>query len=243
VTARGLRAVIADDEPLARRVIRDLLVAEDDVTVIAEARTGRDTVEAIRAGAPDLLFLDIDMPDLDGFGVLEAIGVRDVPHTVFVTAYDEFAVRAFEQDALDYLVKPFTDDRFRKTLARARRRLARPCLERVPVIVGRRTRWVDLADVQWIEADDYCARLYAPDGVHLVRLSLATLERRVDPAQFLRVHRGALVNRAAVRCLTRERGGAHALMLVTGARVPVSERRLRTVTDWMSRGAAPAPAR
>ncbi len=252
MTRRTWRTIIADDEPLARQVIRELLAAEEDVTVIAEARTGPETVEAVRSNDADLLFLDIDMPDLGGFGVLEAIPAAKRPHTIFVTAYDEFAVQAFEEEALDYLVKPFTDERFRKTLARARRHLMRAgetaepvasaaFLERLPVMVGRRTHWVDLADVRWIEADDYYARLHADGGVHLVRITLAALERRLDPDAFVRVHRGALVNRAAVSCLTRERSGARALVLVTGTHVAVSERRVREVSDWLARAAPRGP--
>jgi two-component system LytT family response regulator len=242
---RVWRAVIADDEPLARRVIRDLLATESDVAVVAEARSGRDAVDAIRSTKPDLLFIDIAMPELDGFAVLEAIPPAMRPHSIFVTAYDEFAVRAFEQEALDYLVKPFTDDRFRKTLGRARRHLARaqdpvtsgPAaqLERLPVTVGRRTRWVDLADVTWIEADDYYARLHTRDAVHLVRITMADLERRLDPDGFVRVHRGALVNRRAVQCITRETSGGHALVLTTGVRVKVGGRRVREVTTWLTR--------
>ncbi len=248
---RKWRAVIADDEPLARRVIRDLLAAEADVSVVSEARSGRDAVEAIRSTKPDLLFIDVDMPDLDGFGVLEAIPSAVRPHSIFVTAYDEFAVRAFEEEALDYLVKPFTDERFRKTLDRARKHLARtevaqpgssaPYLDRLPVTIGRRTRWVDLADVAWIEADDYYARLRTRDAVHLVRITLANLEQRLDPNAFARVHRGALVNRAAVRRLARTASGAHVLVLSTGARVKVSGRRVRDVMDWLAaRAGSPA---
>lgn len=238
------RVVIADDEPLARRVIRDLIAAEPDVSVVGEARSGRGAIEAIRAAAPDLIFLDIDMPDLGGFDVLEALPPASRPHTIFVTAYDEFAVRAFEEEALDYLVKPFTDDRFRKTLARARKHLERArdaaaepssrYIDRLPVTVGRRTIWIDLADVSWIEADDYYARLHVGDAVHLVRITLAALERRLDPHAFVRVHRSALVNRAAVRCLTRDASGAHTIELANRARVKVSGRRAREVTNWLA---------
>ena len=234
-----MRAVIADDEPLARRVIRDLLADESDITIVGEARNGIETVAAIRASTPDLLFLDVGMPDLDGFGVLNAIEAGTQPHTIFVTAYDEFAVRAFEAEALDYLVKPFTDERFRKTLARVRQRLAqgatRGYVERIPVTVGRRTHWIDVASAHWIEADDYCARLHTAKGTYLARVSLAALERRLDAETFLRVHRGALVNRGSVKCLLRERGGAQVLVLVTGSHVPVSERRVRAVREWLAR--------
>ena len=251
MTPHRWRVVVADDEPLARRVIRELLAIEADVTIVAEARTGLEAVQAVRSSAPDLLFLDVEMPDLNGFDVLKAMPPAAQPHTIFVTAYDEFAVRAFEEDALDYLVKPFTDERFRKTLMRARRHFAGSAptadaaksagtLDRLPVMVGRRTSWVDLADVRWIEADDYYARLHTDAGVHLARIALGTLERRLDPDVFVRVHRRALVNRAAVRYLTRRRSGAHTVVLITGAHIPVSERRLRAVRDWLARRGATA---
>ncbi len=232
-----IRVLIANDEPLARRVVRDLVRGYHDMQVVAEARNGVETVTLIRAFQPDLLFLDVRMPDLDGFGVLDALAAADRPATIFVTAYDAFAVRAFEQEALDYLVKPFTDERFHRTVARARRRLRQPSggprppnsafPDRLLAGTGRRRVPVALASVVWIEASDYCARLHTRADSFLVRISLNQLERRLDPAAFVRVHRGAIVNLGFVQALLRGSASSHELLVEGGRRIPVSSRRLR----------------
>jgi two-component system LytT family response regulator len=250
-----IRALIADDEPLARNVVRGLLAAYADVDIVGESRNGVETLGAIRHLGPDLVFLDVQMPELDGFGVLRSLAGEVVPAVVFVTAYDDFAVRAFEEAALDYLVKPFTDERFHRTMARARRHLAgadggelarslaalvaridsragppaREYVQRMLVSSGNRSVSLRVGDVAWIEADDYYARLHTAGGSFLVRQSLSALEGQLDPAHFVRVHRGAIVNIEGVRELTRGDRGQLDVLLADGSRITVSERRRDSV--------------
>ncbi|HUQ83616.1 MAG TPA: LytTR family transcriptional regulator DNA-binding domain-containing protein [Gemmatimonadaceae bacterium] len=249
-----IRALIADDEPLARRTVRGLLEGYADVDVVGESRNGAETLGAIRRLAPDLVFLDVQMPELDGFGVLASLEAEVVPSVVFVTAYDDFAVRAFEEAALDYLVKPFTDERFHRTMARVRRQVSSgdgadltrtvmalveraaartpsrdSYLMRLLVSSGNRSTSVRMADVHWIEADDYYARLHTRDGSSLVRQSLTALESQLDPAGFVRVHRGAIVNIDQVRELVRDDQGRIDIVLRDGSRIGVSERRRESV--------------
>jgi two-component system, LytTR family, response regulator len=249
-----IRALIADDEPLARSVLRGLLGGYADVEVVGESRSGTETLGAIRRLTPDLVFLDVQMPDLDGFAVLSALDGEVVPAVVFVTAYEDFAVRAFEEAALDYLVKPFADDRFHKTMARARRHVAsgdtaslarslaalaervdmrsRPSyVERLLVSSGNRSVSLRVADVAWIEADDYYARLHTATGSFLIRQSLTALEGQLDPARFVRVHRMAIVNIDRIRELVRGDRGQIDLVLTDGSRIAVSERRRETVLE------------
>jgi two-component system LytT family response regulator len=210
-----IRAMIVDDEPLARRRIRDLLAAVPDVEVVAECANGRDAIQAIDASLPDLLFLDIQMPQIDGFEVLATIGVGRVPVVVFVTSYDQFALRAFEAQALDYLMKPFDDRRFDTTLRRARARLAdrqgadvdrrlrallddvhgnRGYLQRLAVPMGNRSVFIRAQEIDWIGAERNYIRVYAGGRGHLLRESLTRIEAELDPAMFCRIHRGIIVN-------------------------------------------------
>src|SRR5262245_40274522 len=247
-----IRAIIADDEPLARRGIRQLLERHTDITIVAETRNGQETVRALRELSPDLLFLDVQMPELDGFGVLREIGAKSMPGVIFVTAYDEFAVRAFEAHALDYLVKPLEVARFTEALEHMRERLrsakavdlsrnltallASRDQERARqrIVVPTRTGDLVIADdeIDWIEADDYYAAIHARQGRHLVRESLASLEQRLDGARFLRAHRSAIVNIDRVREL-RDEGGETMLLLCNGVRVPVSRRRRAQVAKLL----------
>src|SRR6266851_886563 len=239
-----IRAIIADDEPLARRVIRQMLVGHADISVIAEARNGHETVGALRELKPDLVFLDIQMPGLDGFEVLRTIGAKHMPVVIFVTAHDEFAVRAFDAHALDYLVKPVRQARFAEALERMRKRqrsegaleLSRKLSslletrdkERlkqrivVPTLTGQQI--IDAEEIDWIEADNYYAAIHARDRRHLVRESLASLALRLDATHFVRVHRSAIVNIDRVKEV-RNNGGEIVLLLEHGIFVPVSRRR------------------
>ena len=239
-----IRAIVADDEPLARRGIRQLLEPHPDITIVAETRNGQETVRALRQLAPDLLFLDVQMPELDGFGVLQAIGAKAMPAVIFVTAYDEFAVRAFEAHALDYLVKPLEIARFAEALDHMRERLRSAKAfdlsrklaallatrekerARQRIVVPTRTGDLVIADdeIDWIEADDYYAAIHARTGRHLIRESLASLEQRLDGVRFVRAHRSAIVNIHCVREV-REEKGETILLLHNGVRVPVSRRR------------------
>jgi two-component system, LytTR family, response regulator len=218
-----IRAVVADDEPLARRGVRQLVAPHADVAVVADARTGVEAVDVVRAHRPDLLFLDVQMPTLDAFGVLRALGPAAPPAVVFLTAHDEFAVRAFDAHAVDYLVKPIVEARFVEALARARERLrARRRAERLRVPTADGELLLDAAEIDWIEADDYYAAVHARGRRHLIRESLASLAERLDAWRFVRAHRSAIVNVDRVR---EVREGGTLLVLRDGTRVPVSRRR------------------
>jgi two-component system LytT family response regulator len=232
--------VIVDDEPLARRGVRQLLAAYPDIAVVGECRDGREAVRALAALKPDLIFLDIQMPGLDGFGVIRAHGVERMPAVVFVTAHDEFAVRAFEAQALDYLVKPLGEARFRTTVARVRERmrlasagdaskrlaalLAAAGEQRITVTTAAGELVIAANEVEWISAEDYYAGLHLRGTKHLVRESLASLETRLDARKFVRVHRGAIVRVDQIRELRPGVMGA-VVVLRDGTRVPVSRRR------------------
>lgn len=239
-----IRAIIADDEPLARRGVRQLLSPHRDIDVVAETRNGRETVLALRELKPELLFLDVQMPELDGFGVLREIGARHMPAVIFVTAYDEFAVRAFDAHALDYLVKPLEESRFAEALERMRewlrsskavdmsRKLSallearekEDARQRILVSTSTGDLLIDANEIDWIEADDYYAAIHAREGRHLIRESLASLEQRLDQGRFVRVHRSAIVNLDFVSEL-RHKDGETLLVLRSGVQVPVSRRR------------------
>jgi two-component system LytT family response regulator len=254
---REIRALIVDDEPLARRGIRQLLDREPDVVIIGEARNGREALRAMRAASLDLVFLDVQMPEVDGFGVLRAIGAERMPHVVFVTAFDEFAVRAFETHAIDYLVKPLREGRFAEAVQRVRDRMtsaeAVALSERLSALLvttdGDRTEplrrlvvptstgelVLDVDDVDWIEADDYYAAVHTRGRRHLIRESLSSLESRLDPARFVRVHRSAIVSLSRVREVRTDIPGDAALLLRDGTRVPVSRRRREQVLEHLRR--------
>lgn len=226
---RKTRVLIVDDEPLARDVIRGLLGRVDDVTVVGECGNGNHAIEAIRDLKPQLVFLDVQMPDLDGFGVLRALPADHQPVVILVTAYDEFAVKAFEAEALDFLVKPYTDDRFYQAFERARRRLTPIYRTRFLVSSGRRSVTLSASSVTWIAAEDYYARIYAGRVSHLLRESLASLERELDPHVFVRIHRSALVNISSISELRRGAAGRYTIVLTDGTRLEVSERRRAAV--------------
>ncbi|HEX2190946.1 MAG TPA: LytTR family DNA-binding domain-containing protein [Longimicrobiaceae bacterium] len=208
-----LRALIVDDEPLGRERVRQLLAAEEDVEVVGECGHGGEAVVAIEELAPDLVFLDVQMPELDGFGVVEAVGPERMPVTVFVTAYEEFALRAFEASALDYLLKPFDRARFRQALERVREQLRlrrdgelraqlstllaeirprRSHLERLVVRSGGRIRFVRVDEVDWFEAEGNYVRVHVGERSHLVRQTMSGLEAELDPARFVRIHRSTI---------------------------------------------------
>jgi two-component system, LytTR family, response regulator len=247
-----IRALIVDDEPLARRGVRQLLTAHPDMIVVGECRNGREALRAFDSLAPDLVFLDVQMPGLDGFGVLRARAGRRMPFIVFVTAYDDFAVQAFESHALDYLVKPLNVARFNDTLARVRERLRlvqageltakltallageagghittkqETAEQKVAVPTATGQLMLDVGEIDWIEARDYYAGVHAGGQRHLVRESLASLEKRLDPSRFVRVHRSALVQLNRIRELRTIGANDAAVILHDGTEIPVSRRR------------------
>lgn len=231
---RETRVLIVDDEPLARDVIRGLLGGVADVNVVGECGNGRHAIESIRDLEPHIVFLDIQMPDLDGFGVLGSPSIcpppsGHAPVVILVTAYDEFAVKAFEAEALDFLVKPFTDERFYQAFERARRRLTPTYRTRLLVSSGRRSLTVPVASVTWIAAEDYYARVHTGKTSHLLRETLATLEQELDPNAFVRIHRSALVNMASISQIHRGPDGRCTIALTDGTRLEVSERRRAAV--------------
>jgi two-component system, LytTR family, response regulator len=237
---RKIRAMIVDDEPLARRGIRAHLTEERDVEIIAECGDGREAVRLIRELEPDLVFLDVQMPELDGFGVLEAIAAERLPDFIFVTAYDKYALRAFEVHALDYLLKPFDAERFAKALGRARSQLERENLgeislrlqsliddlktnqkyaERLVVKAAGRIFFLGVGEIDWVEAADNYVRLHSGRDSHLVRETMSSLEKRLDPALFLRVHRSIIVNVRRIKELHPMFRGEYEIILQDGTRL------------------------
>ena len=250
-----LRALIVDDEPLARQRIRQLLQKSVDVEVVGECANGVEAVQAIEDLGPDLVFLDIQMPELDGFGVIEAVGADRMPATLFITAYDQHALRAFEVHALDYLLKPFDAARFHAALARARRwcargtggaqearpdlealmaglRKERPWLDRVLVKQGDRHLLVRVAAVQWIEAEDNYVRLHVEGTSHLLRQTMAGLLERLDPRLFRRIHRSAIVNLDFIREFQPWTSGDQLVIMRDGTRLTLSRTYRDQVGEW-----------
>ncbi|MGH7612417.1 MAG: LytR/AlgR family response regulator transcription factor [Gemmatimonadales bacterium] len=225
-----IRALIVDDEPLARRGIRQLLATYPDIVVVGECRDGPEAVRALASLKPDLVFLDIQMPGLDGIGVTRIHGVERMPVTVFVTAHDEFAVQAFEAQALDYLVKPLSEARFRVTISRVLERMRTRGRSRIAIQTGAGELLLDDGEIDWIEAQDDHAAIHAGANRYRVRQSLAAFESQLDPARFARVHRSAIVRLDHVRELkTDDAGGEAIVMLRDGTELPVSRRRLARI--------------
>jgi two-component system LytT family response regulator len=210
-----IRAVIVDDEPLARLRIADLLNATEDIDVIAQCANGGDAIRTIEETQPDLLFLDVQMPEIDGFDVLHAIGYGQVPVVIFVTAYDQFALRAFEAHAMDYLLKPFDDERFDAALQRARDRIGhrqngdvdrrllallkearvdRGYLQRLVVPSGHRSVFIRTEQIDWIEAERNYVRLHVGDRSYLLRENVSRIASALDPTVFCQIHRSTIVN-------------------------------------------------
>jgi two-component system, LytTR family, response regulator len=246
-----LRALIVDDELVARRRIRRLLTAEPDIVVAGECADGASAVNAIERERPDLVFLDIQMPELDGFGVLRRIDLRELPSIVFVTAYDRYALRAFDVHAIDYLLKPFTRERFRRALGRAREQIRRRSedpglsalaealrnppryLNRVGVRTSSRIVLVDLADVDWIEAADNYVRLHSQRREYLLRETLASLEQQLDPQRFARIHRSAIVQIDRIAELHPAKHGDMDVVLKTGEILTLSRTWRDAVAKWL----------
>jgi two-component system LytT family response regulator len=227
--AAMIRALVVDDESLARSNVTVLLRRDPDVDLVGECSSGIEALAQIRRMQPDLLFLDVQMPECDGFDVLELLGSAVPPAIVFVTAHDEYALRAFEAGALDYLLKPFDDARFRRALDRAKAALAhRPTRSRTSnrlVIKDRgEVLFIKVADIDWIEAANYYACLHVGARIHVLRRSLIELESDLDAAQFCRVHRAAIVNLERIRSLELKDDGEYEVVLETGARLRMSRR-------------------
>lgn len=238
----AIRALIVDDEPLARRTVRRLLAEHPDIEVIGECGDGASALTTILEQQPDLLFLDVQMPEMSGFDVIRRLGADRLPATVFVTAYDEYAVAAFDANAVDYLLKPIARQRFARALARARHDLAAQFsvekltsllaglqssaagnyLERIPVAEDGRILYVDADDVAWIGASGNYARLHAGARTFEVRETLTSLEAKLDPRHFARIHRSTIVNVRRVKEVQPWFHGHHVVILQTGERLRLS---------------------
>jgi two-component system LytT family response regulator len=250
---RPWRTIVVDDEPLARQTLRLLLAREPDFALVAECGHGADAIDAIRRERPDVLFLDVQMPEVDGFEVLRHLAPITVPAVIFVTAFDHYALRAFEQHALDYLLKPFSDERFADVIALTRARLrertvaamagrladllsARGSAPRQLVIRDSgRTLVLPCDDIIWIEAEDYCARIHLRGRTILVRDSLRALAHELDRNGFVRVHRSAIANVACIRELMPLASGDQRLTLDDGTVLKVSRTHRADVVKALER--------
>jgi len=247
-----IQTLIVDDEPLARERIRKLLAGAAGIEIVGECENGLEAVEAIRSKEPDLVFLDVQMPGLDGFGVLERLQGQRIPAVIFVTAHDQFALQAFEVHALDYLLKPFDRERFHRALDRARGRLGAGqdadvtqrigqllaelkgepmARDRLAVKTGGRVILLRIADIDWIEAADNYVSLHVGSDAHLHRETMSALESKLPAKQFMRISRSAIVNLEKIKELQPLFHGEYAVILRNGARLTLS----RTYRDRLQR--------
>jgi two-component system LytT family response regulator len=253
-----LKALIVDDEPPAREGLRLLLERDPNIEIAGECGDGQQAIALIQQVQPDLLFLDVQMPELDGFAVLERVGVAAMPLVIFVTAYDRYALQAFEVQALDYLLKPFSDERFFKALQRARTQLAQgrtqewrqrlsgllpqpqalpvaadasQRLERLLIKAGGRVSFLRVEEIDWIEAADYYVVLHVGAKTHLLRETIAKLAARLDEQKFLRIHRSTIVNLERVKHWQPQAAGEGFVTLHDGTRLQCSRRRRKAVEE------------
>jgi two-component system, LytTR family, response regulator len=239
-----ITALIVDDEPLARKFIRRMLEKHPSVEIVAECGNGKEAVTSILEVKPRLVFLDVQMPEMDGFTTLETLGAAALPLVVFVTAYEQYAIRAFEIYALDYLLKPFDQSRFDKAMARVKEKFAdraqvqteqkqitallenvarkSPYLERLVVKTGGRIIFLKTTEVDWIQADDKYAHLHTGNRSHLVRQTLGALEAQLDPQKFVRIHRSAIVNIERIKELQPMFTGEHTVVLENDTKLTLS---------------------
>jgi two-component system, LytTR family, response regulator len=224
-----IRTILVDDEPLARSNLAILLRNDPQIEIVGECSSGAEALAKIRAARPDLVFLDVQMPECDGFDVLELLGNDLPPAIIFVTAYDQYALRAFEAGALDYLLKPFDNNRFGRALERAKEKLAGgnnppTKLERLAIKGVGKVSFIKVSEIDWIGAADYYACLHVGTKTHLLRRSLSELEMELDPATFCRVHRSSIVNLERVRGLKLNGDGEYDVLLESGERLRLSRR-------------------
>lgn len=242
-----IRTLIADDEPAARAAIRTLLTPDADIEIVAESADGRSTLEAIRDGRPELLFLDIQMPELDGFAVLRQLDPAELPVVVFTTAYDRYALEAFEVHALDYLLKPFDDGRFHQAVTHAKAQVRQGrlgalsvqmldllggvdkvrsaqgrYLKRLVIKAGGRVTILPVPDIDWIEADGDHVKIHAGKHWHLLRETMKELESQFDPTRFVRIHRSTIVNVERIKELQPYFRGEYAVLLLDGTSLKLS---------------------
>ncbi len=249
-----IRSVLADDEVLARQKLRQLLREEPGIEIVGEGATASETIELVRTTAPELLFLDIRMPGMDGFDLIGELAGRtdcQMPHIVFTTAYDQYAVRAFEIHAADYLLKPFTAERLRSAVRRVQEQMN--AAEIQPAISnGHRSNasrytsrivfksrgcivFLPVSDIRWIGAEENYVRICTEKETHLLRETMAHMEERLDPQMFLRVHRSAIVNLQYVKEIRTDQSGDLTVQMVNGQKVPMSRGYRSRVSEWMAR--------
>jgi len=226
---KQLRALIVDDEPMGRNNLAILLRAHPEITVVGECGSGLDAVAEIRRVKPELVFLDVQMPECDGFDVLELLGKDVPPAVIFVTAYDAHALKAFEVGAVDYLLKPFDTDRFERTLLRVKDRLAVPvsstrARQSFVIKSAGRISFVQVDEIDWIEATDYYVSLHVRGETHLLRRSMAELAQKLDDSLFCRIHRSFIVRLDRVRRLQLNEAGEYDALLTDGTMLHVSRR-------------------
>lgn len=252
---KTIKAIVVDDEPIARRNLQALLENDPDIAVIGQCGSGAEAVRLIRKTPPDLLFLDVQMPEMDGFAVLKKIGRDHIPAIIFVTAHDQYAIKAFDAHALDYLLKPFSDERFAIALERAKAHihqrgaaeLSRKLRELLSVQSDSTTRFlikeanrvffVKADEIDWIEAADYYVNLHIGSKSHLLRETMSDLENQLDPNMFLRVHRSAIANLRQVKEIQTRPGGEYVVVLKDGTHLKLSRSRreqLETVLQRLS---------
>jgi two-component system LytT family response regulator len=263
-TKKKIRTIIVDDEPLARRNIRLLLKDDVEVEIIGEANSGHEALSLIRKHSPDLVFLDIQMPELDGFGVLENIEADHLPAIVFVTAFDQYALKAFEYHALDYLLKPFDDARFEKALAQAKLQIEQRELmdlsqrlvallegrEKLPLETNSKQEYVSRLliksagrvfflktdEIDYVQAEDYYVKLHVGRKGHLLRETMNEMEAKLDPAKFLRIHRSSIVNVDRIRELQQHFNGEYIVVLNEGTELKLSRSRREQLQTLLKSG-------
>jgi two-component system LytT family response regulator len=221
--------MVVDDEPLARSNLMVLLRRDAELEIVGECGSGMEALTKIRSAKPDLVFLDVEMPECDGFDVLEMLGGELPPTVVFVTAYDKYALRAFEAGALDYLLKPFDNARFERVLERAKERIAQGrsaprSRELLVVKSAGQVAFLKISEIDWIEAADYYSCLHVGAKSHLLRRSMAELEQELDEAVFCRIHRSTIVKLERVRSLKLNENGEYDVLLNDGSRLRLSRR-------------------
>jgi two-component system LytT family response regulator len=261
--AKKIRTLIVDDEPLARQNLRLLLKEDPEIEIIAECGSGQEAVKIIEAQSPDLLFLDIQMPEMNGFDVLERIDTNSIPAIVFVTAFDQYALKAFEVHALDYLLKPFDDARFEKALRQAKTQIEQReinalsrklfalledrnaprteqpesrFLTRLMIKSASRVFFLKVDEIDWIGADDYYVKLHAGRKSHLLRETMNDMEARLDPSKFLRIHRSTIVNIDRIREMRPHFNGDYMVVLHDGTELKLSRSRREQVQAILKTG-------
>ena len=251
-----IRTLVVDDDPLARERLTSLLGLETDIEVIGQCRDGGDAARAITEHTPDLVFLDVQMPGLNGFEVIEAVGTEKMPLVIFVTAYDQHALKAFQVRALDYLLKPFERERFHEALQRARTQIQRaetgdlgrrllalvkdlrrdqPKTDRLVVKSGGRLFFLRTDEIDWIEAAGNYVRLHVGNTSHLLRETMNAIESRLDPEKFFRIHRSRIVNMERIQEMQPWLNGEYAVLLRTGTRLTLSRGYREKLQDRLAR--------